>query len=68
MNALDTNILARFLVRDDPQQAERVYRLFKAAEVEKRTYFVSLPVLLELILVLNSVYQIARHDILEALG
>ncbi len=68
MNALDTNILARFLVRDDAEEAESVYRLFKAAESEKAVFFVSLPVLLELIWVLDSVYAIARNEILDALA
>jgi hypothetical protein len=32
MKALDTNVLVRFLVKDDEQQAKSVYRLFKQAE------------------------------------
>jgi len=67
VKALDTNILVRFLVRDDQEQAERVYCLFKAAEADKTLFFVSVPVLLELIWVLDSVYGIARHDILNAI-
>lgn len=68
MKALDTNILVRFLVRDDKEQAASVYRLFTTAEVEKTEFFVSVPVLLELIWVLESVYEIKRADILEALA
>ncbi|MEI6757805.1 MAG: type II toxin-antitoxin system VapC family toxin [Chlorobium sp.] len=68
MNALDTNILVRFLVRDDQNQAECVYSLFKTAEVSKTVFFVSVPVLLELIWVLDSVYEIARNEILDALA
>ena len=68
MNALDTNILVRFLVRDDAGQADRVYRLFKAAEAEKAVFLVSIPVLLELIWVLDSAYDIPRQEILDALG
>lgn len=67
MKALDTNILVRFLVRDDQEQSERVYRLFKAAEADRTLFFVSIPVLLELIWVLDSVYGIARNDILNAI-
>ncbi|EAT58562.1 PIN domain-containing protein [Chlorobium ferrooxidans] len=66
MKALDTNILVRFLVRDDKAQAATVYRLFKTAEEEKTEFFVSVPVLLELIWVLESVYEIKRADILDA--
>ncbi|ACF43542.1 PIN domain-containing protein [Pelodictyon phaeoclathratiforme] len=68
MNALDTNILVRFLVRDDAGQADRVYRLFKTAETEKTAFLVSIPVLLELIWVLDSAYEIQRQEILDALG
>lgn len=67
MNALDTNILVRFLVRDDQSQAESVYRLFKKAENEKRVFFVSILVLLELLWVLESVYEVSRHELLNAL-
>jgi len=67
VKALDTNILVRFLVRDDQEQAERVYCLFKAAEADKTLFFISLPVLLELIWVLDSVYGIARMEILDAI-
>jgi predicted nucleic-acid-binding protein len=68
VNALDTNIIVRFLVRDDVGQADRVYRLFKTAEMEKTSFFVSIPVLLELIWVLDSAYEIPRQEILDAIG
>ncbi|WP_076789233.1 PIN domain-containing protein [Chlorobium sp. KB01] len=68
MKALDTNILVRFLVRDDKEQADKVYRLFKAAEDEKTVFYVTVPVLLELIWVLESVYAIKRRDLLDALS
>ena len=68
MKALDTNILVRFLVRDDESQSEAVYRLFRQAESEKTTFFVSLLVILETIWVLGTVYQISRADILDAIN
>ncbi len=40
MKALDTNVIMRFLVRDDKQQADIVYRLFKRVE---KGYFNVLP-------------------------
>jgi predicted nucleic-acid-binding protein len=67
VNALDTNILVRFLVRDDVEQADRVYWLFKTAEEEEIVFFVSIPVLLELIKVLDSAYEIPRYEILDVL-
>ncbi|MCE2449311.1 MAG: type II toxin-antitoxin system VapC family toxin [Candidatus Latescibacteria bacterium] len=47
MKALDTNVLVRFLVRDDKKQAEIVYRLFKRAEGKNEPFFVPLLVVLE---------------------
>ena len=63
MKALDTNVLVRFLVRDDKKQAEIVYRLFKRAESRNEPFFVPLLVVLETIWVLESVYEIPRKEI-----
>ena len=67
MKGIDTNILVRFLIGDDEQQAKKVYKIFKKAESEKDELFVPLLVVLELIWVLESVYEISRADILESI-
>jgi len=67
MKALDTNVLVRFLVRDDTRQADIVYRVFKEAEESKDVLFVPLLVVLEVFWVLESVYEIPRIDILDAI-
>ena len=67
MIAIDTNILVRFLVRDDEKQAGLVYRRLKRAEAKKEALFVPLLVVLETIWVLESVYNELRIDILESL-
>ena len=67
MKALDTNVLVRFLVQDDRRQAEIVYRVFREAEESKDTLFVPLLVVLEVFWVLESVYEIPRIDILDAI-
>lgn len=66
MKALDSNILIRFLVKDDERQAEIVYSLFKRAESEKDSFFVPLLFVLETIGVLESVYEVSLNDILDA--
>ena len=66
MRALDTNILVRFLVKDDEQQAAAVYALFKQTEADKEVLFVPMLVVLETIWVLGSVYEIPEHEILAA--
>jgi predicted nucleic-acid-binding protein len=68
MKALDTNVLVRFLVKDDERQSEVVYRAFKQAETDKNTFFVPLLVVLETLWVLDSVYNIARNGILDSIN
>ena len=60
MKALDTNVLVRFLVKDDAEQAQLVYTLFKQAENQKQQLFVPILVVLETIWVLQAVY-LATH-------
>jgi predicted nucleic-acid-binding protein len=68
MIAIDTNILVRFLVGDDTKQSEKVYKLFKDTEVNNNELYVPILVMLELIWVLDSVYEIKRSDLLDALS
>jgi len=67
MKALDTNVLVRFLVKDDGKQAGMVRDLFKQAEANQETLFVPQLVILEMIWVLESVYTVSRQHILDAL-
>lgn len=67
LRALDTNILVRFLVADDPTQARRVKTLFEGAEASGESFKVTLPVVLELIWVLSAVYDLSRREVLDAL-
>jgi len=67
MMAVDTNVLVRFLVRDDERQARIAYARFKQAESSREILFVSLLVVLETIWVLESVYDKTRKDILDSL-
>lgn len=68
MKALDTNVLIRFLTKDDEQQAETIYRLFKQAESGKEEFWVSLLVVLETLWVMESVYEIPRQEILDTIN
>ncbi|MEA1923460.1 MAG: type II toxin-antitoxin system VapC family toxin [Pseudomonadota bacterium] len=68
MKAIDTNILVRFLVGDDELQAEKVYNIFKKVESNKGELFVPLLVVLELIWVLESVYEIPRKEIIDSIS
>lgn len=66
MIALDTNVLVRFLVRDDEKQAQLVYARFKQAESAREVLFVPLLVVLETIWVLESAYDKSRDEILDS--
>lgn len=68
MFAIDTNILIRFLVKDDIKQSDLVYQQFIQAEKEKQVFFVPLLVVLELIWVLQSAYKISDQDIVSTLS
>lgn len=67
MKAVDTNVLVRFLVQDDQMQANISNQLLKDAELCKQPLFVSNVVVLELMWVLKSVYEVPRNEILASL-
>jgi predicted nucleic-acid-binding protein len=62
MLAIDTNVIVRYLVRDDPAQAIRAKRLVDTNEI-----FVCLTVLLETEWVLRSVYGFSAKQCANAL-
>jgi predicted nucleic-acid-binding protein len=63
MRALDTNVLVRALVRDNPAQATKAEALLCSAQV-----FVPVTVVLELEWVLRSRYGFAPKRVAQALG
>jgi predicted nucleic-acid-binding protein len=64
MLGLDTDVLVRYLVRDDRQQYEKAARLITAGE----PVLVSLVVLLEMEWVLRSRYGLSKGEILAAVS
>ena len=68
MTAADTNVIIRFLVRDDKKQAKLVYRRLKQAESDGTQLFISIAVVLEMIWVLESAYDKSRTEILKAIS
>jgi len=63
---LDTNVLVRFLVQDDPDQA-RAAQAVIAELTETAPGFVCREVLVELVWVLERAYGLSRPDIAQAL-
>ena len=68
MLGVDTNVLVRFLVRDDETQFEKARRLIKREVAAGRGVFVSHLVLLETEWVLRSRYGLPKNLISEAIS
>ncbi len=68
MLGLDTNVLVRFLVRDDEAQFDKARKLIKREVAAGRRVFVSQPVLLEAEWVLRSRYGLAKQQIVEVVS
>jgi predicted nucleic-acid-binding protein len=64
MLGVDTNVLVRYLARDDQPQYERARRLINREVAKGEPVLVSLLVLLETEWVLRSRYEMAKSDIL----
>ena len=57
MIGLDTNVLVRYIVQDDPRQAAAAVRLIEGRCTARSPGYVSVPVLVELVWVLTSAYR-----------
>ena len=66
MIAVDTNVIVRFLTRDDKKQAEAARRRLKLAEKNRERLLIPLLVVLETIWVLESAYDKTRSEILDS--
>lgn len=67
MTGLDTNVLVRYLTRDDPAQYARAAAFIDAAVEGGERFVVNVVVLCELVWVLESVYEYSREEIGNAL-
>ena len=68
MLGIDTNVLVRFLVRDDESQFEKARKLIKREVATGRRVFVSQLVLLETEWVLRSRYNLSKIEIIAAIS
>ena len=67
MTAVDTNIIVRFLVRDDEKQADAARKRLKQAESRRERLKIPLLVVLETIWVLESAYDKTRSEVLDSI-
>ena len=68
MLGIDTNVLVRFLVRDDKAQFEKARKLIKREVAAGRRVFVNQLVLMETEWVLRSRYAVPKNQIIEAIS
>lgn len=67
MHGIDTNVLVRFLTRDDAGQFRRVREFLESRFTQADPVFVSVIVLCETVWVLRSAYRTPRREIAGAL-
>ncbi|MEQ1776355.1 MAG: type II toxin-antitoxin system VapC family toxin [Burkholderiales bacterium] len=68
MLGIDTNVLVRYVIRDDEAQFEKASKLIKREVTNGEAVFVSLPVLLETEWVLRSRYSLKKADVVEVIS
>lgn len=66
MAALDTNVLVRYLVRDDARQMHAAAQLIRGVVERGESLYVPVTVLLELEWVLRASYGFAKADVMTA--
>jgi predicted nucleic-acid-binding protein len=67
LKGLDTNVLIRYIVEDDPAQTKQAAKIIEDAARQQESLFVSLPVLCEVVWVLDRSYRQPRVVIADAL-
>jgi predicted nucleic-acid-binding protein len=68
VTGLDTNVLVRYLTRDDASQFARVAALLEGPADRGERFVIGTAVLCELVWVLESVYEYTREEIADALA
>ncbi len=66
MTGVDTNVLVRYLVEDDPEQARRVHKFLGTARAAGEQVWISSVVLCETLWILRSAFRRPRAEILNA--
>ena len=67
MKGLDTNVLVRYLVQDDPKQSATARRELESAAQNGERFILSPIVLCELVWVLESAYDCSKNEVVKTL-
>jgi predicted nucleic-acid-binding protein len=65
MPALDTNVLVRYVVQDDPKQTRIAQRYIEQFADQETSLFLPTSVILETEWVLRSVYRFSKHSVID---
>jgi len=66
MIGLDTNILVRYLIQDDPVQSPKATEIIERRLTEENPGFVSIVAMVEIVWVLDRAYSFPAHEIAAA--
>jgi predicted nucleic-acid-binding protein len=66
MIGLDTNILVRYLVQDDPTQSPKATEIIERRLTEEKPGFVSVVAMVETVWVLERAYRLTPNEIVRA--
>ncbi len=67
MIGLDTNVLVRYIMQDDPLQSPKASRKIERHLTEEDPGFISLPTMLESAWVLENIYGLSRQELAQAI-
>ena len=67
MIGLDTNVVVRYLMQDDPRQSRRATQVIEALTVDEPA-FLPIVTIVELVWVLESSYELTRTQVAQALA
>lgn len=62
---LDTNVILRYLTRDNEEHVQVVEKLFESARKEGSYFYIPLTVILELVFVLYRTYKIEKETVAD---
>jgi predicted nucleic-acid-binding protein len=68
MKGVDTNVLVRYITRDDPTQERAASRFLESARTRSEPVFVNVIVLCELVWVLGRAYEYSRAEVAAVIG
>ncbi len=67
MIGLDTNVVVRYLVQDEPKQAKLASRIIEKAVADGKTLMISLVTLCEIVWVLERCYKLKREELIDVI-